>query len=193
MQTLSVPAFRIAPADLPLRQALDLIDSGMGFYRSDLSLVFGNQSLRRMVGNDPCLAREIEQALGELSARSRVTGSERGVKELLDRPVRVPAGTFRIRGGCIGMDLWGTGMSLVVTVEAVAREMSLEPADVARRFRLTSRESEIALLLSKGRTNEEIAAHLYLSPHTVRNYTRRVLHKLGVRARAQVGDRLRSQ
>lgn len=182
-----------SPADLPFRSALDLLDSGIGFYRSDLSLIFGNEALRRLIEADCRIAAEVEQALGELAVKCRLVGQDGEVKSLLDRRLETEGGTFRIRGGSVGMDLWATGGSMVLTIEPVARESSPQPGEVARRFRLTQREAELAILLADGRSNDDIADQLYLSPHTIRNYTRRVLSKLGVRSRAQVGPRLRSR
>lgn len=40
-------------------------------------------------------------------------------------------------------------------------------------------------LIATGATNAEIAARLYLSPHTVKEHTSALYRKLGVRNRAQ--------
>jgi DNA-binding NarL/FixJ family response regulator len=49
---------------------------------------------------------------------------------------------------------------------------------------LTVREREVLHRLARGGTDEEIAAALYISPHTVRTHVGRILHKLGVHSRA---------
>ena len=51
---------------------------------------------------------------------------------------------------------------------------------------LSSREREIAELVTDRRTNKEIAAELYLSEKTVESHLRNVFMKLGVRSRVQV-------
>jgi DNA-binding NarL/FixJ family response regulator len=51
---------------------------------------------------------------------------------------------------------------------------------------LSRRELEIAVLISKGRTNQQIANNLTLSQKTVETYLARVFKKLGIRSRAQV-------
>jgi DNA-binding CsgD family transcriptional regulator len=58
--------------------------------------------------------------------------------------------------------------------------------DLRRRFRLTDREAEVALLLAQRHTSKEIACVLGVSWHTARRHTERVLGKLGVNSRRQV-------
>lgn len=53
-------------------------------------------------------------------------------------------------------------------------------------FELTPREAEILALVGQGLTNREIAAKLYLSEGTVRNYVTGLLEKLGLRDRTQL-------
>ena len=48
---------------------------------------------------------------------------------------------------------------------------------------LSSREAQIMSLIAGGRTNGEIAAHLFLAEKTVKNHVRRIYSKLGVASR----------
>lgn len=57
-------------------------------------------------------------------------------------------------------------------------------------FALTPAETRVALLLALGKSNAEIARELFLSPHTVRRHTERVLHKMKIGSRAEVAARL---
>jgi len=50
---------------------------------------------------------------------------------------------------------------------------------------LTPRQAEILRLLEKGRSTEQIAAELHLSPETVRNHIRGIFRNLGVRSRLE--------
>ncbi|WP_097992628.1 helix-turn-helix transcriptional regulator [Streptomyces sp. f51] len=57
--------------------------------------------------------------------------------------------------------------------------------------RLSPREREVADLLARGVTNQEIARALFLSPRTVEQHVARVLKKLNA-TRSTVGDRIPS-
>jgi DNA-binding NarL/FixJ family response regulator len=62
------------------------------------------------------------------------------------------------------------------------------PADATgspRLDELTDREREVLVLLTRGRSNAEIAAELVVSDATVKTHVAHVLMKLGVRDRVQ--------
>jgi len=52
--------------------------------------------------------------------------------------------------------------------------------------RLTPREQEVLLLVAGGRTNQEIAAALTISPHTAKTHVNRIMSKADARDRAQL-------
>jgi two-component system response regulator DevR len=91
---------------------------------------------------------------------------------------------------------------LVSALEAVGRgESLLDPAvteKVLERVRriatgaaadelaaLTAQEQKILLLVAEGKTNKEIAAEIFLSDKTVKNYVSSILSKLNLERRAQ--------
>jgi len=91
---------------------------------------------------------------------------------------------------------------LVAALETVARgESLLDPAvtgrvlDRVRRIatssepdelaQLTPQEQKILLLVAEGKTNKEIAAEVFLSDKTVKNYVSSILAKLNLERRAQ--------
>jgi DNA-binding NarL/FixJ family response regulator len=91
---------------------------------------------------------------------------------------------------------------LVAALEAVGRgESLLDPAvteKVLERIRkiangpvddeiaqLTSQEQKILALVAEGKTNKEIAAEVFLSDKTVKNYVSSILSKLNLERRAQ--------
>jgi len=94
------------------------------------------------------------------------------------------------------------GRDLVSALEAVGRgESLLDPAVTGRvleRVRriatgdqpdelapLTAQEQKILLLVAEGKTNKEIAAEVFLSDKTVKNYVSSILAKLNLERRAQ--------
>ena len=94
------------------------------------------------------------------------------------------------------------GRDLVTALEAVARgESLLDPAvteKVLQRVRaaasggaadelgdLTSQERKILMLVAEGKTNKEIAADVFLSDKTVKNYVSSILSKLNLQRRTQ--------
>jgi DNA-binding NarL/FixJ family response regulator len=58
--------------------------------------------------------------------------------------------------------------------------------DRERLVGLTEREREVVALVATGRSNDEIAAHLVVSPHTVKTHVNRAMMKLGAHDRAQL-------
>lgn len=52
------------------------------------------------------------------------------------------------------------------------------------RSKLTAREDEILVWLSRGKQNSEIAAILWITPNTVRKHLENIYEKLGVTNRA---------
>ena len=95
------------------------------------------------------------------------------------------------------------GRDLVAALETVGRGGSLlDPAvtervlDRIRRIatgssetdelsQLTTQERRILLLVAEGKTNKEIAAEIFLSDKTVKNYVSSILAKLNLERRAQ--------
>ena len=75
-----------------------------------------------------------------------------------------------------------------VTKRLIERYVSRPPGDTARceRFaELTERELEVLQLITRGLSNAEIGARLFLSEATVKTHVTRILSKLGVRDRVQ--------
>jgi DNA-binding CsgD family transcriptional regulator len=70
----------------------------------------------------------------------------------------------------------------------MAADMAADAVDVVGLATLgfTTRESEVARLLTRRLTNAELAAALGVSAHTARHHTERVMQKLGVRSRREV-------
>lgn len=74
----------------------------------------------------------------------------------------------------------------------VRARLGLAPVDappaVTGPAALTPREREVAVLISDGLTNTELARRLYISPKTAAVHVSNILRKLGVSSRTEVGD-----
>lgn len=79
---------------------------------------------------------------------------------------------------------------VVVLLDRNALPIPGDPFDVCRRFNLTPRETEVALLLADRMSCREIANRLEMSFHTARCHTEKILAKLGVRSKNDVSVRL---
>lgn len=64
------------------------------------------------------------------------------------------------------------------------------PSAVTGPAALTPREREVAVLISDGLTNTELARRLYISPKTAAVHVSNILRKLGVSSRTEVSDLL---
>lgn len=103
---------------------------------------------------------------------------------------RISASAARAAGanGFIPKD-WSAA-DVANAVRMVALGMSVfEPGDEELPAGLSPREREVLELIATGATNPEIAAQLYLSPHTVKEHTSALYRKLGVRNRAEAVQR----
>jgi DNA-binding NarL/FixJ family response regulator len=93
------------------------------------------------------------------------------------------------------------GQHLADAVEAVAKGESLLDPQVTQRVleqmrnlsngggdkqsQLTENENKILRLIAEGKTNREIAAEIFLSDKTVKNYVSSILSKLNLRRRSE--------
>ncbi len=113
-----------------------------------------------------------------------------------------------MRAGARGYVLKGADQDEILKViRAVAGSEAHFGPEIARRLmsffsaprpvpaqafpELTARERKVLDLIARGRTNQEIARELYLSPNTVRNHISNIFTKLQVADRAQAIIRAR--
>lgn len=73
----------------------------------------------------------------------------------------------------------------VRVIESFARAPQADPRLTALLASLTDRERDVLCEVAAGRSNAEIAAHLYLGETTVKTYLSRALAKLSLRDRVQ--------
>ena len=66
---------------------------------------------------------------------------------------------------------------MLILMEKIGRERRIVSDQAKDHFRLTDREVEIVKYISEGWTNKEIARHLDISEHTVKEHVRHLLKK----------------
>ena len=71
-------------------------------------------------------------------------------------------------------------------MERAKAELSRVGGRAPAPFDLTPTESTVADLVSRGATNQEVAARLFMSPKTVEWNLSRIYRKLGVRSRTEL-------
>jgi DNA-binding NarL/FixJ family response regulator len=121
---------------------------------------------------------EICQRLLAVSPRTRVL--------FISGAGRISAAAARAAGasGFISKD-WSAPEVTDAVRSVAAGGTVYEPGEGEQPLGLSAREREVLVLIATGATNSEIAARLFLSPHTVKEHTSALYRKLGVRNRAQ--------
>ncbi|MCD2425456.1 response regulator transcription factor [Niabella pedocola] len=94
------------------------------------------------------------------------------------------AGNTAIIEGIKDVYKGGFPMSSMVTRKVINR-LFVAPAPGLKSEKLSQRENEILLQLSKGYRYKEIAAHFFISVETVRTHIRNIYEKLQVNSRAE--------
>ncbi len=83
------------------------------------------------------------------------------------------------------------GMGAPMWAEHARAELARTKVSPGREPGLTPTEQRVAERAASGMTNREVAAALFISPKTVEHNLARVYRKLGIRSRAELGQRMR--
>ncbi len=96
---------------------------------------------------------------------------------------------IRARDLVAGLEAVGRGESLLdpaVTERVLARVRQIASGEIHDELSgLTPQERKILMLVAEGMTNKAIAAEIFLSDKTVKNYVSSILAKLNLERRAQ--------
>lgn len=143
-----------------------------------------------------------------IEATRRIAGDERlagvhvviltnyGLDEYVWGALRAGAGGFLVKDIEPGDLLHGVRvaargdalLSPAITSKLIGEYVSRPPnAQVASGLEiLTNREREVVALVARGMSNDEIAAHMVISPMTAKTHVSRAMTKTGARDRAQL-------
>lgn len=82
--------------------------------------------------------------------------------------------------------IWAGHKEMAYLIEALRRSPSRHITNANGVSLLTKREEEVVALAVDGLTNRDIAKHLGLSQHTIKNYLFEIFEKLGVSTRVEL-------
>lgn len=196
LMTLLRPALRAAAqawTDLDSRRhtmsaLIDESGEGLAVFDSSGALLHRNPSLAQLLASEPqaeaveSAARDMARAFAAMR-RDPAAALARACRTF-EEAIVAGAGRYRLRATS-AETMMGQRDAIIIHVERLSARRPA-PAHVRRRFGLTQREAEVALLLASGRANREISRALGISEHTTRRHTEKVLAKLGLQRRSQV-------
>jgi len=161
-------------------------------YRVDVLLVGSN--LDEQPGRGIEVLRTLRSTYGDVRAVLLLTSSKRelileafrgGARGVFSKEESVgilPRCVRRVHEG----QIWANADQLSVLLQAWAGSHKVRAVNAQGMDLLSKRESEIVSGAAEGLTNREIAQHLGLSPHTVKNSLFRIFDKLGVSNRVEL-------
>jgi DNA-binding NarL/FixJ family response regulator len=133
-----------------------------------------------------------------VEATRRITAELVGVRVVVLTTYADDASVLRaLQAGAIGFLTKDSGrMEIARALQAAAAGQSVLADDVRRSLlnavvavppsaELTTREAEVLTLIARGRSNQEIAAELFISAATVKTHINNLFAKTGIRDRAQ--------
>ncbi|MFC5828383.1 helix-turn-helix transcriptional regulator [Nonomuraea insulae] len=120
-----------------------------------------------------------------LQARAIAQGRDRGSARIRIRTL--DGRWLTCRASCLSGPGGRPGPIVLVIEPAAPADLALI---VAQAYGLTPREFEIARLVARGLPTAEIAAALFISPHTVRGHLKAVFGKAGISSRGELVARL---
>jgi DNA-binding CsgD family transcriptional regulator len=165
----------------PLGDVLETIDQGIVLLASDSFPCYTNAAAERLLladGERSVLTREMRSVSRTVLAQ--------GDDKPAEVEVQTKAGRYRMRATLLLQKIREIrSRTVLVTIQHAGSELPTSES-LVRRYRMTAREADVALLLARGARNAAIASELRISPHTARHHTENVLAKLHVGARAEV-------
>lgn len=139
----------------------------------------------------PTLRAEIDAAMTGLCCVLRARASRGsnwtacpGVSE-----VRTAYARYEVRALLYGDEPRGSSATILISLERRTPVPSSE-AELRELYGLMRAEVRVARLIAQGHSNAEIADALFISPHTARRHTERILQKLNVRSRSGVASKV---
>lgn len=162
-------------------QPLDLVLLDVG-----LPGIGGIEACRQIKQQQPTLPVLILTSRSEKNLLSRLIAA--GAQGYCLKGIAAESLILALRSVAAGASWWDS--TATAEIQATFQEAANLPAAEPTPARssenpLTPREQEILALVAAGKSNQEIADVLYITPGTVRVHVHAILHKLDVRDRTQ--------
>lgn len=168
-----------------LRANLDLLEDGVAVFRGGDER-YRNRALQRMVAAEVrpqellgAMVRCDRRLVDMLATRH---ASPTDVNEDVSAALTTPTNRYRLAAMLFEGGVDGSPPIVFVVVQPVLPPLPDE-AELQKRYGLTARQAEVALLLARGLSNRAVAERLSISPHTARHHAQRVLEKVGTNSR----------
>jgi len=138
--------------------------------------------------------RELQKALDKTRIVMLLDSSDRavivdafrlGAKGVFSRE-QVSADLAKCIRCVLAGQLWANNQQVHYLLEELRANSSTQIADLTLTTLLTKREREVGMLVAEGLTNRDIAEHLRLSEHTVKNYLLVMFDKWKVSTRVEL-------
>lgn len=161
------------------RHALDLVLLDVG-----LPGIGGLEACRQIKQQNPQLPVLVLTSHSQKSLIARLIAA--GAAGYCLKGIAAETLILAIRSVAAGASWWDrTATTEIRTTFDRNSDMSEAIATPADILPLTQREQEILALIAAGKSNQEIATTLYITPGTVRVHVHTIIQKLGVRDRTQ--------
>jgi DNA-binding CsgD family transcriptional regulator len=176
--------------DTLLKTALDAVGGAAALYQRGREC-FRNAGLTDLLRSDP-QRDELTEAMLEYARRFTSASHGRAAMLATDLDARcLTTAQNRYRLTATRFERRSESSPPMVMISVRPAVPPLPDADhLAERYGLTARQSEVALLLARGMTNQEIADRLGIAEHTARHHAQRVLEKVGIGTRKALAMRL---
>jgi DNA-binding CsgD family transcriptional regulator len=157
---------------------------GLVVLRDDGSVDAVSDDALRWLDELPEEGLELPSVVYEVARRARLLADTARPGPPARARVRLPSRRWLLVHGARLRPVGSRPPTTAVVVEPAQRR-DMAPL-VMQACELTSREREVAEMLVRGLPTADIAAALWLSPHTVRDHVKALYAKLGVRSRPQL-------
>lgn len=177
---------RFGAARNSLLHTIDQLEQAAIVYDADARLIHETPCTERLLAVDPESAA-VRAAMMELARRMPTTTMEAGDARVWTQ-LRTAVARYTIHGCYHAFGACKPPLRLICVKRDSAASRSAP--DLRAEFGLTPAEAAVAQLISQGLRNDAIAEALGVSQHTAKRHTERVMHKLKVTSRTQVGPRI---